>query len=101
MAPHSSILAWKIPWTKKPGRLQSMGLQRVGLPFPFHHVLHTHGRNLLSPSPGSPCEEAHPLGGRVCASLSGPVTATTQLSRASLPASLLCSQTLTLADLSL
>jgi len=29
MAPHSSILAWKIPWTEKPGRLQSMGLQRV------------------------------------------------------------------------
>ena len=30
MASHSSILAWKIPWTEKPGRLQSMGLQRVG-----------------------------------------------------------------------
>ena len=30
MAPHSSILAWKIPWTEEPGRLQSMGLQRVG-----------------------------------------------------------------------
>ena len=28
-ATHSSILAWKIPWTEKPGRLQSMGLQRV------------------------------------------------------------------------
>ena len=27
---HSSILAWKIPWTEKPGRLQSMGSQRVG-----------------------------------------------------------------------
>ena len=27
---HSSILAWKIPWTKEPGRLQSIGLQRVG-----------------------------------------------------------------------
>ena len=26
---HSSILAWKIPWTEEPGRLQSMGLQRV------------------------------------------------------------------------
>ena len=31
MATHSSILAWEIPWTEKPGRLQSMGLQRVGL----------------------------------------------------------------------
>ena len=30
MATHSSTLAWKIPWTEKPGRLLSMGLQRVG-----------------------------------------------------------------------
>ena len=30
MATHSSILAWKIPWTEVPGRLQSMGWQRVG-----------------------------------------------------------------------
>ena len=30
MATHSSILAWKNPWTEKPGRLQSMGSQRVG-----------------------------------------------------------------------
>ena len=30
MAPHSSTLAWKIPWTKEPGRLQSMGLLGVG-----------------------------------------------------------------------
>ena len=30
MASHSSILAWRIPWTEEPGRLQSMGLQRVG-----------------------------------------------------------------------
>ena len=29
MATHSSILAWKIPWTEEPGRLQSNGLQRV------------------------------------------------------------------------
>ena len=29
-ASHSSILAWKIPWTEVPGRLQSMGLQRIG-----------------------------------------------------------------------
>ena len=29
MAPHSSTLAWKIPWTEKPGRLQSIGLLRV------------------------------------------------------------------------
>jgi len=30
MASHSSTLAWKIPWTEEPGRLQSMGLLRVG-----------------------------------------------------------------------
>ena len=29
MATYSSTLAWKIPWTEEPGRLQSMGLQRV------------------------------------------------------------------------
>ena len=30
MATHSSILVWKIPWIEEPGRLQSMGSQRVG-----------------------------------------------------------------------
>ena len=30
MATHSSILAWRIPWNEEPGRLQSMGSQRVG-----------------------------------------------------------------------
>ena len=30
MAPHSSTLAWKIPWREEPGRLQSMGSHRVG-----------------------------------------------------------------------
>ena len=29
MATHSSVLAWKIPWTEEPGRLQSMGSQKV------------------------------------------------------------------------
>ena len=29
MAPHSSVLAWKIPWTEEPGGLQSVGLQRI------------------------------------------------------------------------
>ena len=42
MAPHSSTLAWKIPWMEEPGRLQSMGSLRVGLStltftFPFMH----------------------------------------------------------------
>ena len=30
MATHFSILAWRIPWTEKPGRLQPMGSQRLG-----------------------------------------------------------------------
>ena len=30
MAPHSSTLVWKIPWTEEPGGLQSMGLRRAG-----------------------------------------------------------------------
>ena len=30
MAPHSSVPTWKIPWTEEPGRLQSMGSQKVG-----------------------------------------------------------------------
>ena len=42
MAPHSSTLAWKVPWTEEPGRVQSMGSLRVGhdraitLTFHFH-----------------------------------------------------------------
>ena len=35
MAPHSSTLAWKIPWMEEPGRLQSMGSRRVRHDFPF------------------------------------------------------------------
>ena len=35
MVAHSSILAWKIPWTAEPGRLLSMGSQRVGHDFTF------------------------------------------------------------------
>ena len=35
MAPHSSTLAWKIPWTEEPGRLQSMGTQLSDFTFHF------------------------------------------------------------------
>ena len=35
MATHSSILAWRIPWTEEPGGLQSIGSQRVGRDFTF------------------------------------------------------------------
>ena len=40
MAPHSSTLAWKIPWTEEPGRLQSMGPLRVRQDFTF--TFHSH-----------------------------------------------------------
>ena len=40
MAIHSSILAWRIPWTEEPGGLQSMGLQRVG--YDWATNTHTH-----------------------------------------------------------
>ena len=45
MATHSSILAWRIPWTEEPGGLQSMGSQRVGLSnftFIFTRDYHKH-----------------------------------------------------------
>ena len=40
MAPHSSTLAWKIPWMEEPGRLQSTGSLRVGHDFPFTFHFH-------------------------------------------------------------
>ena len=42
MAPHSSTLAWKIPWTEEPGRLQSMGWRRVGQLSYFTFTFHFH-----------------------------------------------------------
>ena len=42
MAPHSSTLAWKIPWTEEPGGLQSMGSLRVGHGFTFTFSFHFH-----------------------------------------------------------
>ena len=63
MAPLSSTLAWKIPWTEEPGRLQSMGSQRVGhllsgFTFTFHfHALEkemaTHSSVLAWRIPGT------------------------------------------------
>ena len=41
MATYSSILAWRIPWTKEPGRLQAMGLQRVGHDWVTNFHFHT------------------------------------------------------------
>ena len=43
MATHSSIHAWRIPWTEEPGRLQSMGSHRVGHHWSNLACTHTHG----------------------------------------------------------
>ena len=53
MAPHSSTLAWKIPWTEEPGRLQSMGSQRVRHDLATSLSLFTfmHGRRKWQPTP--------------------------------------------------
>ena len=58
MAPHSSTLAWKIPWTEEPGRLQSMGSLRAGheekqhilidIPSPTPSPLHPVSRPFIS-----------------------------------------------------
>ena len=42
MAPHASTLAWKIPWTEEPGRLQSMGSLRVAEVSDFTFTFHFH-----------------------------------------------------------
>jgi len=42
IATHSGILAWRIPWTEEPGRLQSMGSQRVRWLSEIHTLQHTH-----------------------------------------------------------
>ena len=53
MAPHSSTLAWKIPWMEEPGRLQSVGSQRVGRDWTTSLSLFTsmHWRRKWQPTP--------------------------------------------------
>ena len=51
MAPHSSTLAWKIPWTEEPGRLQSMGLLRVGHDWATSLSTCMHWRRKWQPTP--------------------------------------------------
>ena len=54
VAPHSSALAWKIPWTEEPGRLQSIGSLRVGHDWVTSLSLFTfmHWRRKWQPTPG-------------------------------------------------
>ena len=50
MATHSSTLAWKIPWTEEPGRLQSMGSRRVGHDFTFTFHIHALAKEMATHS---------------------------------------------------
>ena len=61
MAPHSSILAWKIPWTEEPGRLWSMGSLRVGHNWmtSLSLLTFTHWRRKWQPTPVFLPEKSH------------------------------------------
>ena len=55
MATHSNVLAWKIPWTEEPSRLQSLGSQRI------RHGAHTHTRTINSKIPKKESKSSHEL----------------------------------------
>ena len=82
MAPHSSTLAWKIPWTEEPGRLQSMGSLRVGHDFPFHFSLSCIGEGNGNPLQCS-CLENPRDGGAWWAAVYGVTQSRTRLKRLS------------------
>ena len=67
MAPHSSTLAWKIPWAEEPGRLQNMGLLRVGNNWATSLSLFTfmHWRRKWQPTPVFLPRESQGLGNLV------------------------------------
>ena len=70
MATHSSTLAWKIPWMEEPGRLQSMGSQRVGHNWAtslthFAHFILYHWRRKWKPTPEFLPGESHGQGSLV------------------------------------
>ena len=83
MAPDSSTLAWKIPWTEEPGGLQSMGLRRVGHNFPFFHF----SLSCIGEGNGSPlqcsCLENPRDGGAWWAAVYGVAQSQTRLKRLS------------------
>ena len=72
MAPHSSTLAWKVPWMEKPGRLQSMGLLRVGTTEQLHFDF---SLSCIGEGNGNPlqcsCLENPMDGGAWCAAIYG------------------------------
>ena len=84
MAPHSSTLTWKIPWTEEPGRLQSMGSLRVGHDWAISLSLFTfmHWRQKWQPTPVFLPGESQGRGAR-WAAVYGVAQSRTQLKRLS------------------
>ena len=84
MAPHSSTLAWKIPWTEEPGRLQSMGLLESDTTeqLHFHFSLSRIGEGNGNPFQCS-CLENPRDGGAWWAAIYGVAQSRTQLKRLS------------------
>ena len=84
MAPHSSTLAWKIPWTEEPGRLQSMGrwgsdtTERLHFPFSLSRIGEGNGNPLQCS-----CLENPRDGGSWWAAVSGVAQSRTRLKRLS------------------
>ena len=82
MAPHSSTLAWKIPWTEEPGGLQSMVLLRVSERLHFHFSLSCVGEGNGNPLQCS-CLENPRDGEAWWAAVYGAAQSQTQLKRLS------------------
>ena len=86
MAPHSSTLAWRIPWMEEPGGLQSMGSLRVGrlsnFTFTFHFSLSCIGEGHGNPLQGS-CLENPRDGGAWWAAVHGVAQSRTRLKQLS------------------
>ena len=84
MAPHSSTLAWKIPWMEEPGGLQSMGSLRVGYDWATSLSLFTfmHWRRKWQPTPSS-CPENPRDGGAWWAAVYGVAQSQTRLKQLS------------------
>ena len=84
MAPHSNTLAWKIPWTEEPGRLQAMGSRRVGHDWATSFSLFTfkHWRRKWQPTPVFLPGGSQGRGSR-CAAVYGVAQSPTQLRRLS------------------
>ena len=78
MAPHSSILAWKIPWMEEPGRLQSMGSLQVGHDWATSLSLSRIGEGNGNPLQ-CPCLENPRDGGAWWAAIYGVAQSQTQL----------------------